>query len=78
MHGDLRKFRVVEAGATQLGVIQVETERADQVQARAAVRAKADDVACVRRNFGLVQDDMQHARIIPRPAAAAQLVACNS
>jgi hypothetical protein len=24
MHGDLRKFRVVEAGAAQLGVIQVE------------------------------------------------------
>jgi hypothetical protein len=49
-------------------VIEFETERSDQVQARAAVRAKADDVAGIRRNLGLVEDDMQHAPIISAAA----------
>ncbi len=64
---DLRKLVVVEPGTTQLGMVEIETERPDQVQACAAVRAEANHVAGVRRNLGLIEDDVQHAAIINPP-----------
>src|SRR5690606_31095418 len=52
---------VVEPGAPQLRVLERESERPHQVQARAAVRAQADGVAGVGRGLRLVQDDVEQA-----------------
>ena len=54
------KFAVVQPGAAEPGVVQLETEWPDQVQRRAAVGRQAYDVAGVGRNFRLVEGDLNH------------------
>src|SRR5438105_6573897 len=54
------KLVVIEAGALELPVVQGEAERLDQVQPAAGVGGKADDVAGVRRNFGMDENDVEH------------------
>ena len=56
----LRHLAVVEPGAPNLRLVELETERTDQVQGRADVRAKPDDVARVRRNLRLIEDQVEH------------------
>ena len=53
-------FVVVETGAAQGLVVDVETERFDEMKFGAGVGAKADHVARVGRNFGLVENDGKH------------------
>lgn len=50
---------IVQAGASELLVAEVEAERLDQVQARAGVGAQANHIARVGRNFRLKQDDIE-------------------
>ena len=59
-----RQLVVVEACPFQARVVQRETERPYQVQARTGVGAQSDDVAGIAGNFRLEQDDMDHARIV--------------
>jgi hypothetical protein len=73
-HRNGREFVVVEPGAAQFRVIQIEAERADQMQLRAAVRAQANHIAGIRRDLWLVQHDMQHAAIISRRADLRQVL----
>jgi hypothetical protein len=60
-----RQLVVVESGALEAGVVQREAERPDQVQARAGIGAKADDVAGVWGYFGLEQNHIQHRHASP-------------
>src|SRR4029079_7182815 len=62
---DFGELVVVEPSPAQRGVVEVETERFDQVQTRAGVGAEPDDVAGVGRNFRLKKDDMEHPGIMP-------------
>ena len=56
----VRELLIVQARAAHGLLVDVEAERRDQVQARAGVGAQADHVAGVRRDLGLVQDDVKH------------------
>ncbi|BAO59735.1 hypothetical protein PPC_0388 [Pseudomonas protegens Cab57] len=56
-------FVIVEAGAAQALVVHFETQRLDQMQVAAAVGAQPDNVAGIRRNFWLKEDDVKHARL---------------
>ncbi|MNR67286.1 hypothetical protein D3C85_1911990 [compost metagenome] len=53
---------VIQAGAAQALIVHLEAQRFDQVQLAAGIGAQADDVAGVRRNLGLEQNDMEHDR----------------
>ena len=52
---------VIEAGAAQGLVVDVETQWLDKVQLGARIGAQADHVAGVGRNLGLVKDDGDHS-----------------
>jgi hypothetical protein len=62
VHLHVGVFVVIETGAAHLGVVEREAERFDQVQLRPRVRAQADDVARVGRDFGFDQYDVKHCR----------------
>ena len=55
-----RPLVVVEAGAAQARLVEPESQRPDEVQDAAGVGAKPYDVAGVRGDFRLVQDDVEH------------------
>ena len=55
-----RPLVVVEAGASQAGFVEPESQRSDEVQDAAGVGAKAYDVARVRGDFRLIEDDVEH------------------
>lgn len=57
---DSRQLMVVEPGPPHPRLIQFEPEGPDQVQVGPYIRAQANDVARVGRDFRLVQDDMKH------------------
>ncbi len=63
VHGDVGVFTVVQPGAAQAPLIQLETERLDQMQGGAGVGGQAHDVAGVGRYFRLEQSNIQHSRI---------------
>lgn len=50
---------VIEPGATQVLVVDGETELADQVQGGAGRRTQPGDITCVGRDLRLDQDDME-------------------
>lgn len=58
----MRQFRVIHAGATHGFFTEIEPQRLDEMQARTGIGAHADDIAGVRRNLGLVKDDMEHEK----------------
>ena len=60
MLADLRHFPVVETGPPHAGFVEHESERMNQVQRCADVRAEPDDVAGVRRNLRLIEDQVEH------------------
>jgi hypothetical protein len=51
---------VIEAGPAQARFVERKPQRLHQVQVHARVRAQANDVASVGRNFRLVQDQADH------------------
>ena len=57
---DFGELVIIQAGAAQALVIPHKTERFNQMQAIAGVGTQADDVAGIRRNFRLVQNNIQH------------------
>ena len=56
-----RVLMIIQPGAAQPFVVQLETQRFDQVQAATGVGAEPDNVAGIRRNFRLEKDYMKHA-----------------
>ena len=58
---------VVEAGARERAVGEEEAERPHEVEPAAGVRAQAQHVAGVRRDLGLVEDDVEHRGISAGP-----------
>jgi hypothetical protein len=60
MNFDVREIVIVEAGPPQALVIQAKSQRLDQMQSGAGVRAQANDVAGITRNLRLEQHDMNH------------------
>ena len=60
MHAQRGVFVIIESCAAQLSVVKFEAERANQMQLRSGVGAQTDDVAGIRRNLGLIKDDMEH------------------
>lgn len=69
---DSRQLMVVEPGPPHPRLIQFEPEGPDQVQVGPCIRAQANDVARVGRDFRLVQDDMEHGRDLGRLCGSAQ------
>ena len=61
MNMDLRQLRIIHPGTAQLRCAEIEAERLDEVQMRADIGAQANDVAGVGRDFGLIEDDVEHA-----------------
>ena len=55
-----RPFVVVEAGAAQARLVEPESQRFHQMQRAAGVGAKPYNVARVRGDFRLIQDDVEH------------------
>ena len=52
---------VIEPGALQLPIVHREAERLDEMQPRARIGGEADDVAGVRWNLRMDEDDLKHA-----------------
>ncbi len=65
-HGELA---VIEPGAPDRASIELESERLDQMQSAAGIGAQTDDVAGIRWNLWLVQDDLKHRAIVMRQRA---------
>ena len=65
MHLHRRVLVIVKSGAAHTGIIKWKTERFDQVQHRAGIRAQANDVARVWRDFWFDQDDVNHVDFLP-------------
>ena len=59
---------VIKACAFQIAVLQAEAKRAYKVQLNCKRRAKARDIACIRRNFRL---DQNYAHRTESTAAAS-------
>ena len=60
MHLYAYPFGVVETGAAQLFVLEVEAQRADQVQSGSGVGAKAYDIPCIGWNLRLIKYQVEH------------------
>jgi hypothetical protein len=56
---DAREFGVVQARAAQSPILKAKSERVHEVQRRAGVGAQADDVAGIRRDLRLEQNDVR-------------------
>jgi len=70
----LCKFVIIEAGPAQTFIIQLKTKRMNQVQMAAGVGTQAYDIAGIRRNLRLKQNNMKQAQepfyrcLLPIPA----------
>jgi hypothetical protein len=51
---DTRELVVIKASAAQAFVVKLETKRVNNMQLGPSIGAKADDVASVRRDLGLI------------------------
>lgn len=79
VHGDVCHLVIVQARALHLGVGHGEAERLDQMELDPGVRRDPDGVAGVRRNAGLVEDDLEVERLgLGHPAIISQRVAIQS
>jgi hypothetical protein len=58
--GQTSVFMIVEPGTPHAFIIQLESERSNQMQAAPGIRTKAYDISGVRRNFGFEQDQVKH------------------
>lgn len=66
MHGEAGPFMVIQSGAPQLSVTQIEPQWPDQMQLCTGVGAQTDDVAGIGGNFRLVENDLEHTELILR------------
>ncbi len=57
---DLGPFVIVESGTFELAVVQGKTKWVDEMEPGTGIGAQAYNVAGVGRNFGLVEDDVEH------------------
>ena len=55
-----RPLAIVEAGAAQARLVEIESQRPDEVQNAAGVGAKPYNVTGVRGDFRLIEDDVEH------------------
>jgi hypothetical protein len=55
---------IVEPGAAQLLVVQIETQGLDKVKQAAGIGTQADDIAGIGRYFGLVENNIEHLLIL--------------
>jgi hypothetical protein len=62
VHHDRGKLGVVKARAAHALVTQIEAAGSDQVQGAARIGAQPDDVAGIRRNLRLQQEDVKQER----------------
>ena len=60
MLDDPGELVVIEARASDPGLVENETERVHEVQGRTDVGAKTDRVTRVRRNLRLIEDEVEH------------------
>jgi hypothetical protein len=60
MPADLGELVVIQTGPFDPGIVPDEAERFDQVQARAGIGTKADDVAGILGDFRFVQNHIDH------------------
>jgi hypothetical protein len=60
MHADPGQVVVIQAGAGQLPVFQIEAERLHQMQSGTGIRGQPYHIAGIGRDFGLEEDDMKH------------------
>ena len=56
---NLDAFAVIQSSPTKPGIVQIKSERFDQVQSAAGIGAKPDDVPGVRWNLGRYQDNIE-------------------
>ena len=55
---------VVESGAAQLFIIQLETQWLYKVELAACIGTQANDISGVRWNFRLIEYDMKHGQAL--------------
>lgn len=55
-------FVIIQAGAAQAFIVQLVTQRLDEVQVAAGIGAEPDNVAGIGRYFRLEQDHVKHAQ----------------
>ncbi|EKB43303.1 hypothetical protein B857_03903 [Solibacillus isronensis B3W22] len=68
VHGDHGQVVVVQTGAAQFGVFEVEAQRLDQMQLRTGHRGQTDGVAGIAGNFRSVKKDSEHGdQFTPAP-----------
>ena len=53
-------FPVIETGAPQLAVVELEAEWLNKVQPATGIGGQAHDITGIGGNFGFKQGDMQH------------------
>src|SRR5437667_11312337 len=51
---------IIEPSSLEFAIVSREPKRLDQMERRIGRETKTADVSCVRRNFGLNQDDVEH------------------
>lgn len=60
MDDDGGEFVIIQPGTTELPIVELETQRLHQMQVNAGVGTETDDVAGIRRNLWLIEDDVEH------------------
>ena len=63
MHLDVRPLSVVQSRSSKTAIIERETQRFDQMQAKAGVCGHSNDVAGVGGYLGFIQDDVKHVAV---------------
>ena len=54
-------FPVIQPGTTQTFIAELETQRMDKVQSAACIGTQAYDIAGIRRDLRLIQNNMEHS-----------------
>jgi len=65
MHHDIGELVVIETGSPQVPVVHSKAQWLDEMQHRSGVGAQPDDVACVRGDLGLNEDNMHPSSVAP-------------
>ena len=60
MHPDVGVLVIVQAGAAQFAVTEIETQRANEVQLNTGIGAKAYDIPGIRRDLRLIKNQVKH------------------
>ena len=58
---DVQSVPVIEACTLESPIVERETERTDEVEARPCGEAQPPDISRIWRDFRLVKDDVEHA-----------------